>query len=42
MAMVNELIHDEKDAQDAALTEALARRKAKKEKLKGVIRNLAE
>jgi hypothetical protein len=41
MAMINEMVDQERSAQDAALQEALARRRAKKEKLKGVINNLA-
>lgn len=41
MAAINNLIHEEETAQNVALAEQLARRKAKKDKLKTVINNLA-
>ena len=41
MAMINDLINGEEQAQNAALADALARRRAKKEKLRGVVNNLA-
>lgn len=41
MAMINDLIGNEEAAQNSALADALARRRAKKEKLKNVINGLA-
>jgi len=41
MAMINKSIEEEEQAQNSALADALARRRAKKEKLKNVINNLA-
>lgn len=42
MANINELMEQEQDAQNGTLQELLARRKAKKEKLQGVLNNLSE
>jgi hypothetical protein len=41
MAMINSMIEGEEQQQNSALADALARRRAKKEKLKNVINNLA-
>ena len=41
MAMINNMIEGEEQAQNSALADALARRRAKKDKLKNVINNLA-
>jgi len=41
MAMINNMIEGEEQQQNSALADALARRRAKKEKLKNVINNLA-
>lgn len=42
LANINELMEEEQDAQNGTLQELLARRKAKKEKLQGVLNNLSE
>lgn len=42
MANINELMEEEQDAQNGTLQDLLARRKAKKEKLQGVLSNLSE
>lgn len=42
LANINELMEEEQDAQNGTLQELLARRKAKKENLQGVLSNLSE
>lgn len=42
MANINELMEEEQDAQNGTLQDLLARRKAKKEKLQGVLNSLSE